>query len=542
MRISKHKETAIVLGGFLVSGAAALIYEVIWTRALSLVLGSTVYALSTMLSTFMGGLAIGSYLGGKMSDRYDCHLLMFGLCEMGIGISGLASIPLIYYLPTVYPHIYKTLHFYPPLFFSVQILLCTAVMLLPTILMGATFPVVSRKITENLAEMGRKVGDAYSLNTVGAVLGSLLAGFFLIPAFGIKGATSFAAFLNLCIAALMILLSRRKRVISLGGGIVAFLAALLWLSQARTPTSLFTIYNLGTKMFKVDQAIAALQDVARHQVYYGEFPQGTVRAFRMPDNSFMLQTGGKLEGTGPSDVPNTKLLAYLPIASHPGPRDFLTIGLGAGVTLGAAKEHLKDVDLVEINPGVIEAVSRHGPQQVLQGVRVVRNDARNYLLTCEKRYDIISSEPSYPTESEVASLFTREFYELAARKLKREGIYCQWLPYYLLSDDDISMMIKTFGAVFPYTYVWSIRDSMDIILVGSKEPFLFGQDEIERRVRSLNRDVASWNFVVTRNPAQVSEIVRNPDVPVNTDDLPILEMHAANALLMGRNKGANTAK
>ena len=116
-------ETRVILAAFLFSGAAALIYEVIWTRTLSLVLGSTVYALSTMLSTFMAGLAIGAYFGGKISDRGGNLVLYFGLCELGIAVSGLASIPLIYALPSAYLALYRSLHLYPVLFFTVQILM-----------------------------------------------------------------------------------------------------------------------------------------------------------------------------------------------------------------------------------------------------------------------------------------------------------------------------------------------------------------------------------------------------------------------------------
>src|SRR5512133_3338039 len=102
------REQRILLLGFFLSGASALMYEVIWTRALSLVLGSTVYAMSTMLSTFLGGLAVGSYLGGQFSDRTDNHVVAFGLCELVIGVCGLASIPLIYRLPAVYLAVFRS--------------------------------------------------------------------------------------------------------------------------------------------------------------------------------------------------------------------------------------------------------------------------------------------------------------------------------------------------------------------------------------------------------------------------------------------------
>lgn len=534
MENRNKKETTAVLLAFFVSGAAALIYEVIWTRALSLVLGSTVYAMSTMLSTFMAGLAIGSYCGGKLSDRDGNLLFFFAVCELGIGVCGLASIPLIYRLPAVYLHIYREFHLYPPVYFTVQILLCAAVMLVPTTLMGATFPLVSRRITVSLAEMGKKVGDAYSVNTVGAVIGSLAVGFFLIPTFGIKGASVFAASLNLLIGVTMLLIARKGMVKALLTALPLFGITGAWNGNSRLETSLVNFYGASRE---IDAgSFRELVDRMRSnqkEVFYEEYPQGPVRAFKDRTGSLLLQVGGKVEGTATLDVPNTVLLAYLPIASHPAPKNFLTIGLGAGVTLAAAKEQVKEADLVEINPGVLKAVRLHGKPGLLDGVNIIVNDARNYLLTTDKKYDIISSEPSYPTEFEVASLFTRDFFEIAAGKLNRNGIYCQWLPYYILSTDDVTTMIRTFSMVFPNACLWKIPQSRDLILIGSMEPFSFMPDEIRERVGKINNHRYPLNFILSRGQEQVAEIARKAEFPINCDDKPILEFSAVNNMLLG---------
>ena len=110
----------ILLTAFGFSGAAALIYEVVWTRALSIILGSTTYALSTMLSTFMAGLALGGFLGGKLADRGKNLLLFFGLLELGIGIFGLITMPLIHQLPPFYFKIYRSFHLSPTVYFVFQ--------------------------------------------------------------------------------------------------------------------------------------------------------------------------------------------------------------------------------------------------------------------------------------------------------------------------------------------------------------------------------------------------------------------------------------
>ncbi len=211
MRVEAQTLRITVLGAFFLSGAAALAYEVVWTRALSVLLGSTTYALSTMLATFMLGLAMGGTLGGLLADRTRRHLFFLGMCELGIGIGGLVSVPLIRRLPAVYLAAYRGFHLQPSVFFTVQILLCAGVMLVPTLLMGMTFPLAARAVTTRMEEVGKGVGSAYSFNTLGAVLGSLLTGFLLVPRVGLSGSTAIAGGVNLAVGCVLVVVSRDPR-------------------------------------------------------------------------------------------------------------------------------------------------------------------------------------------------------------------------------------------------------------------------------------------------------------------------------------------
>lgn len=522
----------IILVAFGFSGAAALIYEVVWTRALSIILGSTTYALSTMLSTFMAGLAIGGFIGGRIADRGKNLLMVFGFLELGIGIFGLITIPLIHMLPPLYFKIYKAFHLSPTIYFLFQFLLCSAIMLIPTTFMGATFPVVSKKVTTSMNEMGRWVGSAYSFNTFGAIIGSFSAGFILIPILGVRMAAVVAACLNILVALSMIVMSRAR----IKGAIAAILVLVfvtpllvaLLSKEDEWPITYYIAqrYKDYTQLEEERKGAVVLMNK--------DYMEGRVKIWRNADGYLVLQVGGKIEGTSYVDMVNTLLLAYLPIASHQDPKSFLTIGLGAGVTMHAAKQHVKDVYLVEINRGVLEAIDKFGPPGLLNNVQVAVNDARNFLLLTDKKFDVISSEPSYPTESSVGNLFTKEFYQLAASRLNPGGIYCQWLPYYQLSDDDVSMMVKTFGSVFDHVYVWVVKHSLDLLLVGSNAPFKFSTEEIMQRVSTLNTSSFPLIFVLSKDPEQVKEFMQNAhDIPFNTDDRPLLEFHASKNLLTG---------
>ncbi|MBI3185627.1 MAG: fused MFS/spermidine synthase [Myxococcales bacterium] len=522
----------LLLPAFLVSGASSLIYEVTWTRALSLVLGSTTYAVSTMLATFLGGLALGAHLGGRRADRGGNLVLAFGLCELGIAVAGIVSVPLIHSLPGAYLALFRALHGIPVLFFCAQMALCVLVMLLPTTLMGATFPLVSRATTTSLERMGSRVGAAYTLNTVGAVFGSVLGGFVLIPTAGLTGAVIAAGALNLLVGVTMTAAARAGRRASVLILAAAFLPAAAWALAAGEPPRTVSYYSAYRHLRTGSlREIEAGERRAVSELSERHYAEGSVRALRAEAGNLIVQVGGKPEGTSVRDVQNTLLLAYLPVSALPEPPRVLVIGLGAGVTLAAARESGRSVDLIEINPGVVEAVRRFGPPGVLDGVGIRLNDARNELMRASETWDVITSEPSYPTDAAAANLFTREFYGIAAKRLPEEGVFCQWLPYYFMDNDDVTMMLRTFTASFPHALLWKVPGTLDLILLGSKSPFRRSPQEIASRARAMNWRGIPLEFVLSRGDEEIQQIVRSEPGELNTDDRPLLEFSVARNLL-----------
>ncbi len=418
------------------------------------------------------------------------------------------------------------------MYFAVQFLLCAGIMLIPTTLMGATFPVVSRRITDVIDEMGRGVGKAYSVNTFGAILGSFSAGFILIPLVGVKMATIIAASLNVIAALTVIFLSKER----IKGAIAALLLIAFSVPLAVAFTSQedkWTVnYYNALRFMDHDKFISSLE--GGEILFDEDYLEGRVKLWRDRMGYLVLQAGGKYEGSI-GDIANHYLLSYIPLASHEKPGSFLLIGLGTGSTLSAAKEYVADVSLVELNKGIVEALRKFGPKGLLDRVDVKINDARNHLLLTKNRFDIITSGPSYPTESSSGNLFTREFYEIAASHLKSGGIFCQSVPYYQLSNDDVTMLIKTFGSVFEHVYLWKVTaQTLDRILIGSNEPFSFSKEEIIERIQKLNRFDIPLPFEISRSPEQIKEIIRTrDDIPLNTDDKPYIEFHAARNLLTG---------
>lgn len=530
----------LAIFAFAFSGTAALIYEVVWARELSLVFGSTVYAVSMMLASFMSGLSLGAFLGGKWADRSENLFALFGKLELGIAVFGLLTIPLIQLLPTLYFFVFNTLKPGFALFFFLQLLLSFSIMLVPTTFMGATFPVVVKINTASIEELGHDAGNAYSVNTIGSIVGSLSAGFLLIPLIGVKGATFVAAGLNFFVAAGMLSISKSTAVKRLlPAGIIALVVVGVLASTTHPPAIAHNFYRIADYQ-TYDEYKAYLKDV--RTLFFADDLHGRVTVFEVPGGERSLATDGKVEGSStPYDRSIMSLFALIPVLSADEPESVLVIGLGTGYTAHAAlySSNAK-VDIAEINKAVLPASKFFVGDTIDKNPRAkfYINDARNFLYTTNKKYDVVTSEPSYPVSTHISHLFTKEFFELVAEHLNEDGIYCQWIPRYVMRDEDMLMMFKTFTSVFPRTYVWGSNygasDAQDVMMIGVKGDRELNAEEIEAKVRQVAKDnlsLTNLEFSFYADPATILDLVKGtlPDgrpIPLNTDDRPLLEFIA----------------
>ena len=194
---------------FILSGSTGLIYEVLWARMLGLVFGATTLAISTVLAAFMGGLALGSALAGRFANRIRKPLSLYGYMEIGIAIYALL-VPLLFrWIDHVYAVIWQQLQ---PGYFTFSLwrfVLSSLVLLVPTTLMGATLPVLSAALVRSASRDSNSVTRLYACNLAGAILGTLGAGFVLLPLLGIQMTIVVAAILNVIVGVIAIVLQRR---------------------------------------------------------------------------------------------------------------------------------------------------------------------------------------------------------------------------------------------------------------------------------------------------------------------------------------------
>jgi len=352
----------VVLGSFGLSGFASLIYENAWTRALSLVIGSSVYSFTTMLVTFLIGLALGGFIYARLVGDRDVRLSGFGLIEIWVGLAALATIPLFGKLPLLFIRLLHAFGDSFNVFLALQVFLSGLVMLLPTVLLGLTFPLVARLFTQSIYRVGSGVGSSYAANTLGAILGSFVGGFILIPNIGVENTIVVAVVVNLFIGCLLIFADTKISLLQrLAVGLAVLIVAVL--VPFRVPhwdrhilTSGVTIYTDRYEALPTDSL--RLEEMKRDDVlYYKEGLTVTVSVHRIPGSDYLyFKSNGKIDGSY-GDALSQLMTSYIPMMLHPTAERAVVIGLGSGMSAKALATfpNLKEIEVLEIEPAMVGA-------------------------------------------------------------------------------------------------------------------------------------------------------------------------------------------
>ena len=462
------------------SGFVALTWQVAWTRILALVIGPTTYAFSTMLAAFIGGLACGAAVGARLARWSRHRIVCLGMTLILAALGAFGALWLIAPLSLTMARAVAE----PDVLFGsvmgVQVMLAAGLLLPMTIALGAAFPLAVAVAARREETVSLDAGIVYAVNTLGAIAGALLGSFVLIPVLGLQQTVLAAGALGISGGGLLLLTAdvgwRARFAVTAVAltGLGAGAALPDWNRSLISSGTYWNVPNVATQDLR-----AALE--AGEILYYEEGAAGTV-SVRRTAGSLALAIDGKIDASNAADMLTQSLLAHLPLLLHPDPRDVGIIGLGSGVTLGAALRHpIKRVDTLEISPQVVEASAwfeaENGAALDDPRTRLILADGRSHLLLSSQSYDVIVSEPSNPWMAGVATLFTREFFQAARDRLKPRGILCQWAHTYGISDEDLRSITGTFLSVFPDGAMWLVGDG-DVLLIGSVGP-------LEPRLREI---------------------------------------------------------
>jgi spermidine synthase len=402
------------------------------------------------------------------------------------------------------------------------------VMLIPSLLMGMTFPLVSRIYTTNIDRRGTSIGRIYSVNTLGAIFGSLLAGFILIPTVGVIKGIIIMSFINLFVGSVIILVATqlsysRKRNLIVGFGALLLLVVVLLPKDIMT--RVFAYRKPGFKLIYIREGVTTTttvyQDIQNLEKEIG------ANGYPVAGTNFMLRTTQKIQG-------------HFPVLFHPDPQTVLTVGFGSGETAWTISLHnVKEINAVEISPEVIEASEKYFTEinhNIMKNpiLTVIIMDGKNYVLMTKKRYDVIMNDSIHPGLSGNGSLYTKEYFEACRDLLNPNGIMSSWIPLFQMSDLDFRVLLKTFSEVFPFTSVWFGNNCLNrhALLIGSPNPdFKIDFSLLKKRMADLNIRKSLKEINIESEYDVLDCFVMGPqtidryvgDAPLNTDDNPYLE-------------------
>lgn len=498
------------------SGTLTLALEVLWTRMFSQVLHNSVYSFTAILVTFLVALGLGSALARWLCRlRLQASNVLAGL----LCLSGLA----VAYSSFAFVRVTGGMRYAGSRSDWGEYVLgifadAALVMLLPAVLMGAVFPYLF-KVSENSGQApGRVLGRLAAVNTAGAIVGSLAAGFLLLGAFGLWTSIQWIALAYLLAALLVAESSLRSGRVLRGAALAGILLAGLGLDASKLPTVRVRAER-GEELLRYWEGSHATVAVIE---------RGKGRKIKV-DNYYTLG--------GSSSVEFEQGQAHVPLTLHPNPQSVFFLGMGTGITAGASLLHpVREVVVSELIPEVVQASREYfGP--FLNGlfederVRVVAVDGRNHLQGDERTYDVIISDLFVPWGAGTGSLYSLQHYRLVHRRLAPEGLFAQWLPLYQVTGREFSIIARTMLEVFPQVTLWRgdfFAEKPIVALIGHKreEPLdpviltanaarLAGAGPDQQRPKVLPFLLYAGNLSRNRKLFE--------GAPLNTDDRPVIE-------------------
>jgi spermidine synthase len=548
--LASSTSSTLFLICFAVVGATAMSYEIGWTRLLSTQLGSSTYAFTLMLGTFLTGIVPGSAFYERWSRARLPGSMTFAVTQTLTALAALVFLVFFSHLIEVLPPILRATHESFRGLVLAQFVTSALAMLPTAVVFGFNFPAVVVLIagprSADGAAAGAAVGRAYAWNTLGAIVGAIAAGFWLMPRMGSFHLLAATAGANLALATALSIASAQRlpwKALTVAGNLLLLLAAAVigfsnyFYDPAVASFNTVMYWNIYDRPLTLRENAHAL-DI----VYFRDGLNANISVARTGDY-MAIRTNGKVDASN-HDVTTQLLLGHLAALANP-PRRVLLVGFGSGMTASAiaAYSELERLDVVEIEPAVVAAApllaSLNRNVLLDPRVHVTFDDARNFLFTTREKYDLIISEPSNPWIAGVATLFTREFYAAARARLAPGGVFVQWMQAYSLYPDDLRMLFATFLSEFHGATLWH-GDAPDLILMAPSPP----PAEILQRARAmykvprLHGDFAQLGM---EEPEGLfgfymldDEALRkfSSGAQINTDDQTLLEYHAPRSLLV----------
>ena len=484
---------------FLISGMAALILEMAWFRLLAQILGPSVHAFAVMLAVYLLGIGLGSVLAAGVVRRIADARAALGLGMVYVAVAALGTRFYLNTLPLLYGRLFLRLS--AETFTIWHLLAQTAVAALViapvTLGLGFLFPLATRACTREtgpgVATENAPVGGLLFLNTLGGVVGTLLAGFELLPRLGVSATLAVTAGLLVCPAAALVLWAegwgaRRRLGGVLAGGAVAGLLLLAPPTDQAVMTAGVYAEMLNRDAFRQRLAQQDGQVFGGDLIFVQEGVNNVVAvvANRYGDGNLTLHLSGHWEATTEFlGRVHLHMLGHLPMLFARQAESAVVIGLGMGITTGSLLRHptLRKVDVAEIEPAVLAAAPLFDfiNHRALSDprTRLILMDGRSLLTYADQAYDVITVDPIHPFVSGSGNLYSEDFCRIVRSRLNPGGIFCQWMPMGAISPEAFDTVLASLRSVFPHLALFTFYQQG--VVLASAEPLRVPWSELEAR-------------------------------------------------------------
>lgn len=535
-----------------VTGFVSMGLEVLAARSLALIFGSSLQSFAIVLMSFILGIGLGSaWIASPRNRGWGREWLVVVL------LCGAAAwVTLLVFNIERWVDVYRMMRtgiartatgylFNELLAGGISLV----VLGVPAASLGAVLPLMIRGMSKEGTLLGARVGALLTWNTLGAVGGTLVTGFVLMPLLGLRNAFGVLALL-LALVALALAWQHRLRIAMTGAGVCALAAVALFAFGGEGWRHVMSSGVFRARETEFNARTLPLRKAHVSILLYEDAPDATVTVERgdgrVAPADLGLRINGKPDASTRGDLSTQLLLSHLPMLARGGQaKDVFILGLGSGISAGALLaypvEHIEVAENCEpvIRAGRLFAEYNRNVQDDPR-VRIWREDARTVLKLRPQLYDVIITQPSNPWTAGVGSVFSKEYYELTASRLKPGGVVAQWFHVYEMNDTIVAMVLRTFSSVFPHVEVWD-TDGGDIVMIGSLQPWASGPEVFGASfgIEAVRQDLArigirSPEALLARQLAsQRTGFAMGGIGAIQSDLFPVLEYTAPKAFYIG---------
>lgn len=504
------------------AGFAALSYEIIWTRGLKFLVHNSTYSFSVILFIFLLGIASGSGIAKKVIKPGKNLHYVFGLLQTVLALYAIFTIYLLYnfsYSEFFQTNIIEIIYDYSYSWhwaILIYSLICAMMFLVPALIMGILFPVINELFfNKNQSRAGQTVSSIYAVNTVGGIIGSLTAGFFLLPVLGIKTSILIVSLINLLLGVVFVAKSKFKVQTTLLSATAAFLLVFILSFDGKY------LFGRGEK-----DSDAVL--------FYQEGLMSTVKVFHRNNSYFMSIDGNTIASTQMTLFKKEKLIAHLPFFLKRDIENVLSVGLASGISVGSMALHdeVQKIHCVELIRPVFPA-ARYFVRYNFdifnnRKVNLIYDDIYAYLKYHDEKYDLISSDGKLGTLYSGNNLMlSKDFYELSKQRLKKDGLFIQWVPI-ITPHNALKVILDTLKNSFEYVALFYFYPT-DIFMLASESPILLDKSSMDNLFANTNvrRDLGIFKIKDSESVLSAYigayETEQNEKTKINSFDRPYLE-------------------